>query len=86
MWFVSSFEFKSWKQFRIEGSLAKAVELITNWQWIEAEKTTLDWSVLYVSSLIIKGQNANMINCLNFLDVRYYFKVRRANDYQQQRF
>ena len=28
--FVSSFKFKSWKQFRIKGSLAKAVELITN--------------------------------------------------------
>ena len=44
--FVSSFEFKSWKQFRIEGLLAKAVELITNWQWIEAEKINLDWSEL----------------------------------------
>ena len=29
---------KSWKQFRIEGSSAKADELITNWQRIEAKK------------------------------------------------
>ena len=35
---VSSFDCKSWNQFRIEGSLAKAVKLITIWHWIEAEK------------------------------------------------